>query len=55
LLVPVYLLSRHMAMVLWGVPFGLIGVLPFTAFLPLFYRAFWIARGRPAPVQELAV
>jgi hypothetical protein len=55
LLVPVYLLSRHMAMVLWGVPFGLIGVLPFTAFLPLFYRAFWIARVRPAPVQELAV
>ncbi|MGB3630629.1 MAG: glycosyltransferase 87 family protein [Terracidiphilus sp.] len=55
LLVPVYFLSRHAALILWGLPFGLIGVLPFTAFLPLFYRAFWIGRGQPAQVQELAV
>jgi hypothetical protein len=55
LLVPVYLFSRHMTMILWGVPFGLIGVLPFTAFLPLFYRAFWITRGQPAPVREVVV
>lgn len=55
LLVPMYMLSQHAAMILWGLPFGATGVIPYTAFLPLLYRAFRITDGSPVPAQELVL
>jgi hypothetical protein len=55
LLVPVYLLSQKAALILWGLPFGLIAVLPYAAFLPLFYWAFWKPQNPPDQLKELAV
>lgn len=54
-LVPIYMLSRHAATILWEGPFGAVGVIPFTAFLPLLYRAFRINCGQPAAVREFAL
>jgi hypothetical protein len=55
LLVPVYFLSRQAVMILWALPFGLVGVLPIAAFLPLLYSAFWTRRSHAAEAGELAV
>lgn len=55
LLVPVYLLSRHATTILWGVPFGASWVIPFTAFLPLVYRAFRIGGDQPVSAPELSL
>lgn len=55
LLLPVYVLSHRAAIILWGGPFGASGVIPFTAFLPLLYRAFRVAAVPAAPAPELAL
>lgn len=48
-------LNRGLAVSIWEGPFGLIAVLPVAAFLPLFYRAFWMTPAERTPLKELEV